>query len=134
MRRAAVVAGVLGSVVLGWIVPAGADPPHAHQITLDCGADGSYTVNVFSNGTWSPGLDADSNAVFIPTAFGETNGTFYPSDHSDPINFTDPPAVKSEPKNKAPTFSCTFHDEFTDAYGTGIVDGSATGFKTPAHG
>lgn len=133
MKRIAVFAITAGSVMLGLVVPAGADPK-GHQIVLDCGSDGTATVNVFSNGTWSPGLDADGAAVFIPTAFGEIHGTFTPADGSDPIDFSDPPAIKSSPKNKAPELSCTFTDSFTDIYGTGVAHGSVIGFKTPAHG
>jgi hypothetical protein len=133
MKRVAVFALTAGSVTLGLVVPAGADPK-GHQIVLDCGSDGTATVNVFSNGRWSPGLDADGTAVFIPTAFGELSGTFTPADGTDPIDFSDPPAIKSSPMNKAPELSCTFTDSFTDVYGTGVVHGSVIGFKTPAHG
>jgi hypothetical protein len=131
MRRAAIAAAALSTMVLAWVAPAGADPRNSGQGTLDCGDDGSYTVNVFSNGTWSPGLDADSNDVFIPTAFGEFHGTFTPSDGSEPISFTDPPMFKAAPRNEA-QMSCTFHGEFEDPYGTAVVDGTVIGFKTPA--
>jgi hypothetical protein len=131
MKRLAVFAVGAGSVMLSLAAPAGADPK-GHQILLDCGSDGTVTVNV-SDGKWSPGLDANSTAVFIPTAFGEFHGTFTPYG-SDPIDFSDPPAIKSSPKNKAPRLSCTFTDSFTDVYGTGVVHGSVFGFKTPAKG
>ena len=133
LMKRVVVFAIAAGTVLGLVVPAGADPK-GHQIVLDCGSDGTATVNVFSNGTWSPGLDANGTGVFIPTAFGELNGTFTPADGSDPIDFSDPPAIKSSPRNKAPKLSCTFTDSFTDVYGTGVVHGSVIGFKTPAKG
>jgi hypothetical protein len=113
---------------------AGRDPKGGEELTLDCGPDGTATVITFSNGRWSPGLDADGTAVFVPTAFGELSGTFLPNDGGDPISFSDPPMIKTSPANKAPKLSCTFAMTFTDENGTGSFSGSVIGFKTPAHG
>ena len=134
MRRAVVFAAAVAAATLAWVGPAGADPRNSDQITLDCGDAGTVTVNTFSNGRWSPGLVADGTAVFVPTAFGETSGVFYPADGSDPQTFSDPPALKSAPNNKAPKLSCTFSFSFTDENGTGTVSGSVIGFETPANG
>ena len=105
------------------------------MLELDC--DGTvHEVVVFSNGRFSPALDADSNSVFVPVSFGEVNGTITDSEGTVIDTFTDPPATKGAGKNA--DLHCTFSD--TDTFEdpqlgelTFSVSGEVAGFVTPRH-
>jgi hypothetical protein len=133
-RRLLVVAATLVAVTVTWVVPAGADPSrNAFQLPIDCGSAGTFTVAVFSNAPWSPGLDMSSNSVVVPIRVAET-GTFYPADGSDPVVVFSDQLEKNTPQNKAPKLECTFRDEFENVDGTFVVTGEVTVFMTPARG
>jgi hypothetical protein len=114
---------------------AAADPTGSKKsslVTIQCGTT-TYQAVVNGNGAWSPAHDLASNSILIPIAFGEQNGVF--TDPSGtPHPFTDPPRAKgSSSPNGAPLIDCTFHIEQSFPDGASIVvDGSVTGFVTPA--
>jgi len=139
MGRLISLTAVLGTVALiSLAAPAVADPssPRTSSVLeLDC--DGTvHEVVVFSNGRFSPALDADSNSVFVPVSFGEVNGTITDSEGTVIDTFTDPPATKGAGKNA--DLHCTFSD--TDTFEdpqlgelTFSVSGEVAGFVTPRH-
>lgn len=112
-----------------------ADPTGAKnslRITIQCGAT-TYQVVVNGNGNWTPAHDLNSNSILVPVAFGEQTGVFTdPSGTQHP--FTEPPATKgSANPNGAPLIGCTFHADQSFPDGSSVVvDGSVTGFVTPA--
>jgi hypothetical protein len=78
MRRTttAVACGLLVAGVVAGPGTALADPKKGEPFTLDCGSAGVYDVVVApGSGTYTPGLDLDSNRVLVPTAFGPFTGT-----------------------------------------------------------
>ncbi|MEN3272250.1 MAG: hypothetical protein V7636_1011 [Actinomycetota bacterium] len=107
--------------------PAAAGGDH---VALTCGQT-SYDVIVNGNGDWTPARDADSTLVFHPSAFGEFNGTFTPSDGSAAQQETEPPFErKNVPNNGHPTESCTYTVNFSDENGTFTGSGSVTGWSS----
>lgn len=123
---AATFASAAGLVVAG-AVPALAGGEH---IALTCGST-TYDVVVNGNGDWTPARDSNSTLVFHPTAFGEFNGTFTPSDGSPAQHETDPPFErKNQPANGRETGECSYHISFSDESGTFEGDGTATGWTS----
>jgi hypothetical protein len=129
--RVAFVAVAAGVTVLGASGVAAADPPgEAFPVVCDNGV--TYQVVVAGNGQFTPAHDVASNSILVPTAFGETTITV-----TDPegnvTTETDPPVSKgSSSPPLATTASCTFHVEATEDGFSVVVDGSVTGFVTPA--
>jgi hypothetical protein len=72
------------------------------------------------------------NSILVPTAFGET--TFTVTDPEGNVTTeTDPPVSKGSSSHpRATTTSCTFHVEGTEDGFSFVLDGSVTGFVTPA--
>lgn len=123
------IAAAAGIAAAAYTGTASADPggSHAFPITLDCGSAGAFEVVPVGNGQWGVAHEVGTNRIFHPTAFGEITGTFTDNEgNTEP--FTEPPISKRGPSNGAQVVDCTFHVEFSDEFGTGVVDGSVTAF------
>jgi hypothetical protein len=126
--------GTVALITLG--APAAADPSNPKNssvLELDCDT-GTFEVVVNSNGDWSPAHDVDSNAIFVPTWFGEGTGTVTDSEGNVIDSFTEPPATKGAGKHAI--IHCTFEDSGTfqdPELGelTFSFSGSVAGFVTP---
>ena len=135
----AVAATTAALSVLGLASPATADPGDAADaILLVCDNGHSYSATVAGNGAFTPAHDLASNAILVPTAFGEIHGTVTSTTGTVLAEFTDPPTAKgSSSKPRATTTSCTFglsQTGFDDEFGqvvTFTLSGSVTGFVTP---
>ena len=125
------------AISIGIPASVGADPIGT-VATLEC--DGTtYEVIVNSNGQWSPAHDANSNAIFIPTAFGTFTGTIFDEEGNLVDTFTDEGTLEKGRSNsnaRGPVLDCTFTEtevsdgsdpEFPEGFtfgGTGEVSGS----------
>jgi hypothetical protein len=123
------VAVALGVSALGGLfaAPASADPKKGDTLELACDTLGAVQVVVFSNAPVSPGLVVGSNRVGIPYRL-HIEGTFTPTG-GEPEPFVDD-VVKPAPRNRR-LDHCTFHQEFTDEDGTGVIDGEVWISYTP---
>ena len=140
LRPAGVLATTLG---LALVVPglAHADPltPASDTFDLVCGGD-TFEVVVSGNGLFTPAHDVDSNTVFVPTSFGDTDVTVRIADTGEVIDeFTDPAMWKGKAtKERRTSTSCTytivfeFHDEELEEHLLITASGSVEGFYTPA--
>jgi hypothetical protein len=125
------------ALVLAGVVAASAtaDPTGARNstpLTVVCG-DTTYQAVVNGNGPWSPAHDLNSNAILIPVAFGVETGVFTdPDGTAHP--FTNPVRTKgSSTPNGAPLINCSYHVALSFPDGSSVVvDGTVTGFVTPA--
>lgn len=133
----------LGFLLLSMVVAgaaagmAAADPakaPGSTPITITCGS-ATYHAVVNGNGAWSPAHDLNSNSILIPVAFGVETDVF--TDPSGNVTTsTNPPRAKgsSAPKG-APLLNCSYHLALSFPDGSSVtVDGTVTGFVTPARG
>ena len=135
----AVAATAAAVSVLGLAAPAWADPGNpSDAITLECDNGHVYSATVAGNGAFTPAHDLGSNAILVPTAFGEIHGTVTSTTGVVLAEFTDPPASKgSSSKPRATSTSCTFgfsQTGFDEEFGqvvTFSLSGSVTGFVTP---
>lgn len=140
--RIAAIAAMAAASVLGSVGTATADPvnaPESELVPLVCTDGTTYTVVVNGNGDFTPGHDADSTAMLIPTGFGPFHGVITDEDGNVVDEFTDPAVSKgSSTKPRGTATHCTF--SFTETFtipelglvtfhGTGSVDG----FVTPVH-
>jgi hypothetical protein len=125
---AVAIAGVAAHTGATYAAPS--NSPRSEIITIHCGDAGSFDLVVMLNdGEWSPGHDSASNSLFIPNSFREV-GTFTAADGT--VYPIDEYAAKPGPKNNAPMLTCTFHLEFSGPDGHAVIDGTVTGFQTPA--
>jgi hypothetical protein len=129
---------VLAMVVVGAVAGvAAADPTHAPgsaPITITCG-NTTYHAVVNGNGAWSPAHDLNSNSILIPVAFGVETDVFT-DPHGTVTTSTTPARAKgsSAPKG-APLLNCSYHLALSFPNGASlVVDGTVTGFITPASG
>lgn len=130
---------VLASVLWGGAGIAGADPKTG-ATQLSCGGT-TYEVVVAGNGNWTPAHDTDSNVIFIPTWFGDFQGTVLDAEGNPVDEFVeegDVPKGQSA-KNKSDILECTFSftevsdgsdPEFPEGY-MFIGEGEVRGFATP---
>jgi hypothetical protein len=123
---------VLAGVV---VASATADPTGAKNsvpVTIHCGGT-TYHAVVNGNGAWAPAHDLNSNAILIPVAFGVETGVFTdPGGTAHP--FTNPARAKgSSTPQGAPLVNCSYHIAASFPDGSSVVvDGTVTGFVTPA--
>jgi len=131
MARRLLVITALAALAAAAAVPASnADPIRAKgatQITATCGAQ-QVTVVVNGNGEFTPAHVIGSTSVFIPTAFDLTF-TFTPTGGT-PMPETD---TSSKAAPISPTTTCTIPLQtlFSGPEGTGMIEGTVTGFFTP---
>ncbi len=132
----------LGLLVLTVVVAAAAarvaaaDPataPKSAPITVTCGST-IYQAVVNGSGAWSPALDLNSNSVLIPVAFGVETVVF--TDTSGTVTTsTNPARAKGPSAPKAgPVVNCSYHLALSFPDGSVVIDGTVTGFITPANG
>jgi hypothetical protein len=123
----------LGAAVLA--SPVSADPTHAKNATQIHALCGTRTVDVVvnggnGNGTFQPAHVVGSTSVFVPTALHLTFG-FTPTGGTTSFDTTD--ATKaSPPKRGSVTCTTPLQTLFSGPQGTGTIQGSVTGFFTPA--
>lgn len=90
--------GLAAAIALALAVPtaAQADPVrNGDTLSLTCGGQ-TYDVVIAGRGAWIPAHDLDSNRIFIPTSFGEANGTVTLVATGEVIDeFTDPPCGRA---------------------------------------
>ena len=140
LRTAGVLATTVGVVL---VVPgvAQADPLTPGSETFELMCDGeTHEVVVSGNGLFTPAHDVDSNTVFVPTMFGDTDVTVAIADTGEVLDqFTDPAVSKGNASRERRTStSCTytivfeFHDEELDEHLRITAAGSVEGFYTPA--
>jgi hypothetical protein len=123
MKRGLVLSVMCVGLAVAMAAPASAQG-NTLPVTLTCGST-SYDVTIAGNGTWQPARDDSSNLVFHPTAFGEINVTFTPSDGSPPETQTElPEEFKAQPQehNGSTPIECTF--SFTIVCECGTTEGS----------
>jgi hypothetical protein len=134
-RIALLAAAVLGLSTL-FTPSAMADPSGAKNsevVPLTCGG-ATYTLITNGNGDFTPGHDANSNAIFVPVWFGPFTGTITDEDGNVIDSFTDPAQTKGAGKNAdiecTFTITATFDDPDLGTL-TFTGSGSVTGFSTP---
>ena len=136
--------GLAAAIALALAVPtaAQADPVrNGDTLSLTCGGQ-TYDVVIAGRGAWIPAHDLDSNRIFIPTSFGEANGTVTLVATGEVIDeFTDPPLWKGRAtKERSTSVDCTYSSSF-EFYDEELeldlhidVVGSVEGFYSPARG
>jgi hypothetical protein len=129
---------MLAMVVVGAAAGvAAADPtnaPGSAPITVTCG-NTTYHAVVNGNGAWLPAHDLNSNSILIPVAFGVETDVF--TDPSGTVHTSTVPARAkgSSAPNGAPLLNCSYHLALSFPNGASLViDGTVTGFATPASG
>ena len=132
----------LGFLVLAMLVVAGAaagaaaaDQANARNsapVTITCGST-VYNAVVNGNGLWAPAHDLNSNSILIPVAFGVQ--TTVVTDTSGTTTSTDPAQAKGgSAPHGGQAVSCSYHLAFSFPGGSVAIDGTVTGFVTPANG
>ena len=130
LRRLVVTIAAMALVAVAAVSAASGDPGNAKgalRINATCGAR-AVTVIVNGNGVFAPAHVVGSTSMFIPTAFNLTF-TFTPT--------TGSPTVEHETSAKAAaiknTVTCTIPSQtlFSGPEGTGVLQGTVTGFFTP---
>ena len=129
--RVAFVAVAAGMTVLAAGGVAAADPK-GEVLTVACDNGVTYQIAVAGNGLFTPGHDVASNSNLVPTAFGEITLTVTDPEGNVTTETTPPVSKGSSSRPRATTVSCTFHEEGSEDGFTFVVDGSVTGFVTPA--
>jgi hypothetical protein len=126
---AMVVAGAAAGVAAG--DPANA--PKSAPITITCGST-IYHAVVNGSGAWAPALDLNSNSVLIPVAFGVETVVF--TDTSGTMTTSTNPARAKGPSaaNRGTVVNCSYHLALSFPDGSVVIDGTVTGFVTPANG
>jgi hypothetical protein len=122
----------LGAVAGLLALPATADPGHAKNASHVQALCGTQTVNVVvnGNGRFTPAHVVGNTKVFIPTALNLTF-TFTPTSGSPIVNTTN--VHKASPtKRGAVTCTIPLQTLFSDPQGSTTIQGSVTGFFTPA--
>jgi hypothetical protein len=115
---------------------AAADPsnaPGSAPITITCGST-IYHAVVNGNGVWSPAHDLNSNSILIPVAFGAETHVF--TDLNGTVTTTIFPgtAKGSSAPNGGTLLNCSYHIALSFPIGSLVIDGTVTGFATPANG
>jgi hypothetical protein len=122
----------LGAVAGLLALPAAADPGHAKNASHVQALCGTQTVNVVvnGNGRFTPAHVVGSTKVFIPTALNLTF-TFTPTSGNPMVNTTN---VQKASPTKRGTVTCTIPLQtlFSSPQGSTTIQGSVTGFFTPA--
>jgi hypothetical protein len=128
LALAMVVAGAAAGV-------AAADPanaPNSAPVTITCGST-IYNAVVNGNSAWAPAHDLNSNSVLIPVAFGVE--TVVVTDTSGTTTSTNPAEDKGRSApHGGQAVSCSYHLAFSFPGGSVVINGTVTGFVTPANG
>jgi hypothetical protein len=124
-----VAAGLTAGVATG----APVNSPQTAAITITCPSGSFAGVVTLVSGEWTPAHSLDSNAVFIPIAFGEFIGTATDPDGNVLFTVDEPPLVKgsSVPQN-GKLQECTGLIEFDFPGGHFTGSSPVTGFIAPA--
>jgi hypothetical protein len=132
MRRNLFALIALGAVAGLLALPAAADPGHAKNASHLQALCGTQTVNVVvnGNGKFTPAHVVGSTKVFVPTALNLTF-TFTPTSGSPVVDTQND--VKAGPTKRG-TVTCTIPLQtlFSGPEGSATIQGSVTGFFTPA--
>lgn len=114
-------------------VSATADPGHAKKAAHVHAICGTQTVNVVvnGNGKFTPAHVVGSTKVFIPTALHLTF-TFTPTNGQPAQTNTQNAAKASPTKHRTVTCTIPLQTLFSGPQGTMTIQGSVTGFFTPA--
>ena len=127
---AMVVAGAAAGV-------AAADPanaPRSLPITVICG-NTTYQTVANGNGAWSPAHDLNSNSTLIPVGIGVETAVFTEPNGTVTTSTTPARAKGSSAPSGAPLLNCSYHVALSFPDGSSVtVDGTVTGFITPANG
>ena len=133
MRRGITVIALVAMLCLAVAQSASADPVNAKNagfFTAVCGTN-ELDVVVNGNGVFTPAHVIGSTSVFIPTAFDLTF-TFTPSGGGVPEIDTETSAKAHQPSNAVTCDLPAALNTVTFPEGTVVVDGTVTGFFTPA--
>lgn len=115
---------------------AAADPsnaPKSAPITIRCGS-ATYHAVVNGNGTWSPAHDSNSNSILIPVAFGAETEVFTDPSGTSTTTVSPGTAKGSSAPNGGTPLNCSYHIALSFPGGSVVIDGTVTGFATPANG
>jgi hypothetical protein len=114
-------------------VSAAADPGHAKNAAHVRAICGTQTVNVVvnGNGTFTPAHVVGSTKMFIPTALHLTF-IFTPTNGQPPQTDMQNTTKASPTKHRTVTCTIPLQTLFADARGSTTIQGSVTGFFTPA--
>jgi hypothetical protein len=127
---ATLVAGVAAGV-------AAADPvnaPKSAPITVTCGTT-IYHAVVNGNGAWGPAHDVNSTSTLIPVSFGVETDVFTDPGGTAHQSTVPPRAKGSAAPNGGTLLSCSYHIGLSFEDGSSLtIDGTVTGFTTPANG
>ena len=105
---------------------ASAAKPQQQLVSVDCGADGTFTVTSSpGNGTFTP-AHIIGGGNLIPVAFTNQVATFTDPD-GNTITENQPDASHPAPANKD-LLSCHFTATFSDSTGTGTFSGDVVAF------
>jgi hypothetical protein len=92
---------------------ASADPQKGDPLELSCEGGVEADAVVFSNGQWSPALDAESNTVYHPVAFRDQS--FVVTDADGNVRFQDSPDVaKNGNRLGVDLIDCEYSSSFVD--------------------
>src|SRR4051812_33687608 len=80
------------------MTPASADPAKGLPISIACDNGVTYSAVSNGNGAWTPAHDLNSNAMLIPTSFGDVTTTITDSDGNVLDTEVDPAITKSSQK------------------------------------
>ena len=125
---------LVGCAVAGLLaVSAAADPGHAKNASHVQAICGTQTVNVvvIGNGTFTPAHVVGSTKMFIPTALHLTF-TFTPTNGQPAQTETQNAAKASPAKHRTVTCTIPLQTLFSGPQGSMTIQGSVTGFFTPA--
>ncbi len=105
--------------------------PAPQLVSLDCGSDGAFTVEVSnSNGVFAA-AHVTGGGTIIPVAFSNQHSTF--TDTQGNVFTDDPPDVSHNAPANKDILSCHFTATFADANGSGTFSGDVEAFIVGAH-
>jgi hypothetical protein len=95
-------------------------------LTLTCDGE-TYGVTIAGNGNWAPARDSDSTIVFHPTAFGQVDRAFYPSDGSPTLTDSEPPhEFQAQQQSGHALVECSFLFDVTYPEGRETATGTVS--------
>jgi hypothetical protein len=119
------IAGGIIATVLALVFVANASAAQ-EEIELNCGADGTMTVQVNGNGQFSPGR-IEGGGVIIPVAFSNQHGSFTDNEgHTEEFNDPDVTKGNGHPGKNKDLVTCDFSISFEDENGSGTFSGTVT--------
>jgi hypothetical protein len=125
---------VVAAAVSGVAAADPANAPRSSPVTVTCG-NTTYQAVVNGNGDWAPAHDLNSNSVLIPVAFGVETHVFTDPGGTAHTSTVPPRAKGVSAPNAVPLLDCSYHLALSFPDGSSVVvDGTVTGFITPANG